>query len=199
MSNQIYRNTNERYLDDDVNLLNFNARIWVQLAGKLSSLGGSIFDANTLIVSKTLSRNTWYKVKTGNTAALNEFYGEASAEYTVKNSEDWTFDDTTGNLTCAKKGKYTIVYNMTIRKTSSSGTAVIFCAIGGNDNPPNQSLAGGTSAGTSDYIGMGGCCIDTVVNDGDTRALWVRFQSATSNYFLEIGALNLLFSPVKAG
>lgn len=195
MSQQVYRNDTELYAEDNNILANFTSRAWIQLAGQLELSGTGIFLPNTLISGVTLSRNTWYKVKLGVVSAP-EFVGQVSADYTLKVFSGWTFDATTGNLTCNIPGNYTIVYNMAIRRTTTPGDITLFCAIGGNDNPPNQSFAGGGGSGDANWISLAGTCIDTVNNPGDTRALWARFQGTNSTETIEIGALNLDFTPI---
>jgi len=195
MSNQIYRNEDEIYLEDDPNISNFKERAWVQLAGQLEPSGTGIFQLNTLIAGITLNRNTWYKVKTG-AVGSPEFVGQINADYSLKVSGGWTFDPVIGNLTASVPGNYTIVYNVAARRTTTPGDITLFCAVGGNDNPPNQSFAGGGGSGTNNWMSLSGTCIDTVNNNGDTRALWVRFQGSNATETIEIGALNLVFAPL---
>lgn len=199
MSNQVYRNELDKYDSTDNDIANFKSHVWVQLAGQLAPSGTAVFDTNTLLTSKTtLNRNTWYKVKTGVTASPDEIVGQASANYTLQRAEDWTFDPVSGDLTCNKRGKYTIVYNVSMRRTLTPNSYVLFIGIGGNGNPPNLSIGGGGGSSGNSWESLSATCVDEVANNGDTRALYVRFQGDNATETIEIGALNLVWQPIVA-
>jgi hypothetical protein len=175
---------------------------WVQLKSIRNVIEDTGFAANSSIESNAtiIPEGQWVEI--GLNAADGYLKDEGLADFAAqKITSDISFNAQTGRLTFQTPGDYIITYNILVSRVSgiASKTYSFYAAIGGNGNEPNESFGGGGSASINVPVNCAGMCIDTIVNPGDTRSLWLYHNDVDggSSIHYQVHGLNWIYHKMK--